>query len=59
MVRGQLELEDGRRIPLRLRVIWANAAGAQGNEAPEVGFEVLEAQKDFYDALPMIQLDAG
>lgn len=45
---GVLHFDETRRAEVKVRVVWSNAA-AQGHL---VGLEIVEAGKDFFDALP-------
>jgi hypothetical protein len=45
---GQLAFEDGSRVALKVRVARAEVIG----EYEELGLEIAEADKSFFDALP-------
>jgi hypothetical protein len=53
-VQATLRFEDDSQVQVKLGVVWTAPVGTRDNAEPEQGLEILEAQKDFYDALPKI-----
>jgi hypothetical protein len=55
LLSGTLSLEDGSHIRIKVKVARATRDG--GNV--EVGLEIAEADKSFFDALPKLRRDTG
>lgn len=52
-----LRLENAQPIPVVARVVWVRRRDEENAVTPQMGLEIVEADRRFYEALPRIGAD--